>query len=206
MIIQFGRKCKYFFVAIRLSCGIIRIGKGAGAVYKGLELSAAEEFVLRELDGAGTEYVRLTHAAAETMELCRGIGAEYGAAHCKNLLLTDKHGRRFFLLMMEPEKPYRTSEVSRKLGSTRLSFASEEQLMSVLGLTPGSVSVLGLLNPCARAAYREGRLALAVDGELLKRERICVHPNINTATLVMNTGELFDLLQKEGIVPVIADI
>lgn len=162
--------------------------------------------VLTALDEAGVGYVRLTHPEASTMELCRGIGEEYGAEHCKNLFLTNKRGTRFYLLLMDAAKPYRTSEVSRKLGSTRLSFGTEEQLESVLGLRQGSVSALGMINPCARSAYEAGVLGVAIDSDLLKRERICVHPNINTSTLVLYTRDLVGFLEKSGITPVFPDI
>ena len=158
------------------------------------------------LERAGVEFVRLTHPAASTMELCRGIGEEYGAAHCKNLFLANKHGTHFFLLLMEAEKPYRTSDVSKKLGSTRLSFGTPEQLWAVMGLKQGSVSALGLVNPCTREAYAEGKLEVAVDSDLLKREKLCVHPNVNTSSLVVGTADLMRFLEKEGFTPKITDI
>ena len=169
--------------------------------------TAPEELrVLAALDEAGIDYVRLTHPEASTMELCRGIGEEFGAEHCKNLFLANKHGTRFYLLLMDASKPYRTSEVSRRLGSTRLSFGSEEQLHRILGLRQGSVSALGMLNPCAREAYEAGVLRVAIDSGLMKRERICVHPNVNTSTLVVQTRDLVGFLEKMGITPIFTDI
>ena len=157
------------------------------------ELAAAE--ALRRY---GVEFIRIKHAPADTMELCRGIGAEYGARHCKNLFLTNRSGNEFHLLLMDPEKPYRTSEVSKKLGVSRLSFGTPEQLMAVLGLTPGCVSILGMLNECAAQAYAAGRLHIAIDEDVLKWERICVHPNTDTATFVVKTAELVRLLYDMG--------
>ena len=162
--------------------------------------------VLKMLDEAGVPYVRLTHPAADTMELCRGIGEEYGARHPKNLFLANKHGTGFFLLMMDAAKPYRTSIVSKKLGSTRLSFGSPEQLGEVLGLKQGSVSVLGMVNECALKAYREGKLHAAIDRDVLEREYILVHPNDNRASLVIKTAELMRFLEGMGIAPTVLDI
>lgn len=154
---------------------------------------------IRALADAGVEFIRLTHPAADTMELCRGIGAEYGASHCKNLFLVNKRGDRFCLLLMAPDKPFRTSEVSKALGVTRMSFASPDQLKEVLGLEPGCVSVMGLVNECAKKAYAEGRLFIAIDEELLSREHICVHPNTDKATLVIETKGLIRLLEHLGL-------
>lgn len=151
------------------------------------------------LEKAGVSFIRLTHGRANTLELCCGIGSEYGASHCKNLLLTNRAGNSFWLLLMDAEKPYRTSDVSKKLGVSRLSFASPEQLKAVLGLEPGSVSVMGMVNECAMEAYRDGRLRLAIDADILKRERLCVHPNTDTATLVVSVSELIRFLGSLGI-------
>lgn len=174
------------------------IGRGCPAAEQGL--SPEETAPIAALDALGIEYVRVSHPAASTMELCRGIGEAYGARHCKNLFLTNRSGNNFHLLLMDGDKPYRTSEVSKKLGVSRLSFGTAEQLESVLGLAPGSVSVMGLVNACAKKTYAEGALHIAIDSELLKRERICVHPNVNTATLVLRTEDLLRFLNELGYV------
>ncbi|MCR5808560.1 MAG: prolyl-tRNA synthetase associated domain-containing protein [Clostridiales bacterium] len=161
------------------------------------------EACLRE---AGVDFIRIEHAKANTMELCRGIGAEYCASHCKNLLLVNRSGTEFHLLLMEPDKPYRTSEVSKKLGVSRLSFASPEQLRETLCLEPGSVSILGMTNECAEELYKKGRLSIAIDSDLLKRDRICVHPNADTATLVLSVKELMRFLEFRGFSAAVVDI
>lgn len=150
------------------------------------------------LEARAIPYALLRHAPASTMELCEGIGAELGARHCKNLFLSNKHGTNFFLFLMDPDKPYRTSVVSRLLGSTRLNFGSDEQLGSVLGARRGSVSIMALTGPKARRAYEEGRLHIAIDSSLLKNERICVHPNDDTATLVLRTQDLLGFVSGMG--------
>ncbi|MBR3487054.1 MAG: prolyl-tRNA synthetase associated domain-containing protein [Clostridia bacterium] len=159
---------------------------------------SAERPALEALENAGIDYIRISHPQAVTMELCRGIGAEFGAAHCKNLFLTNKRGDDFRLLLMDPEKPFRTSEVSRALGVTRMSFASEESLGRVMGLVPGAVTVMGLVNASAKKAYEEGRLHIVIDEDLFKRERICVHPNHSGASLVLKTEDLPKLIRSLG--------
>ena len=200
-------------LAGRLGIKEIRRNTGSrtvrGGTYDGLTFELdREEFArlpepeelapLRALDELGIHYVRIAHPPANTMELCEGIGGEYGARHCKNLFLTNRGGNNFFLLLMSPDKPYRTSDVSKKLGVSRLSFASAEQLKTVLGLAQGSVSVMGMVNDSAKAAYLEGRLHIAIDADLLERPSICVHPNTNTATLVLSTADLIRFLNELG--------
>lgn len=165
-----------------------------------------ERKAIAALDQAGVPYVRIAHPAASTMELCRGIGEEYGAAHCKNLFLTNKRGTLFYLLLMDPDKPFRTSEVSRKLGVTRMSFGGPEMLREIMGLEQGSVTVLGLVNDCAKEAYREGRLRVAVDSSLFEREKLCVHPNTNTASLVIASADIKRFLDTLGIAYSTVDI
>lgn len=163
------------------------------------QLSEPEIKPVEALEKAGIPFIRLTHPAAYTMELCRGIGAEYGARHCKNLFLANKHGTRFFLYLTDPDKPYRTSEVSRRLGSTRLSFGAAEQLSLVLGARQGAVSVMALTNECAKENNRKGVLTVAVDEAILSWERLCVHPNTDTATLVITPKDLIRFLEYYGI-------
>ena len=161
-------------------------------------MAESERKAIAAVESIGAWYLRLTHPAASTMELCRGIGEEYGARHCKNLFLANKAGNNFFLLLMDPDKPYRTSDVSKKLGSTRLSFGTAEQLSAVLGSAPGCVSVLALVNECAEKAYSEGRLHIAIDTALLSNERICVHPNTSGSTLVMRTEDVLKFIRSGG--------
>ena len=160
--------------------------------------------VCRALDELGIGFFLLTHPRANSMELCRGIGEEYGAKHCKNLFLTNRGGNVFRLLMMEADKPFRTSAVSRSLGVSRMSFASAEQLKEVLGLEPGCVSVMGLLN--AGSSGKAYDLSVAIDKDLLRKERICVHPNIDTATLVVNTRDVLKFIDLMGFSVTFIDI
>ena len=161
---------------------------------------------IETLNKLGINYVRLIHEPANSMELCVGIGREQNAEHCKNLFLTNRSGNRFYLVMMEANKPYRTSDVSKKLGSSRLSFGSPAQLHDIMGLEPGSVSVLGLVNDCAKKAAVEGRLSAAIDRTLIERENICVHPNVNTRTLVIKTADILRFIERSGCSLQIIDI
>lgn len=95
-------------------------------------------------------FTRYEHAAALTMADCAHIGGDIGAHHCKNLFLTNRQQTDFYLLMLEPDKQFRTAEVSKQLGVSRLSFATPELLHEKLGLIPGAVSPLALCHGEAR--------------------------------------------------------
>lgn len=151
-----------------------------------------EKPVLEFLTKAGIEYDRFEHPAAASMEECAFVAQAAHAFHCKNLFLTNKRGTEFYLVLLARNKRFVTSVVSKLLGSTRLSFASDEQLYSVLGLTPGSVSAAGLLNDAAR------RVHVAIDRDILREKRMLIHPNVNTASLSLAPDDLLRFLGLLG--------
>lgn len=146
--------------------------------------SAREMAAYDFLDGLAIPYRRADHEAADTMEACLAIEAELGAPICKNLFLCNRQKTDFYLLLMPGDKPFKTKELSGQLGVARLSFASGEDMEALLGLTPGSVSVLGLIND------KEGRVRLLVDRDLLAADEIACHPLLNTSTLAFSTDDL----------------
>ena len=104
------------------------------------------------LDSLGVEYGRVDHEAAMTMEACDEIdrvlseGAEEPVAICKNLFLCNRQATEFYLLLIPGDKPFKTKYLSAQIGSSRLSFAKPEAMQEYLDITPGSVSVMGLMN------------------------------------------------------------
>ena len=98
------------------------------------------------LDRLGISYQRVDHDAAMTMEACAAIDEALEAAICKNLLLCNRQCTDFYLLMIPGGKPFKTKELSRQIGSSRLSFADGSYMEQFLDITPGSLSVLGLMN------------------------------------------------------------
>lgn len=146
--------------------------------------SAREMAAYDFLDGLDIPYRRADHDAADTMEACVAIEKELGAPICKNLFLCNRQKTDFYLLLMPGDKPFKTKELSGQLGVARLSFASGEDMEAMLGLTPGSVSVLGLIND------KQGRVRLLIDRDLLAQELVACHPLLNTSTLSFTTKEL----------------
>lgn len=99
------------------------------------------------LDSLGIAYERVDHEAAFTMEACAAIDKVlYPAVVCKNLFLCNRQQTDFYLLMIRDDKKFKTKEISKQIGSARLSFAPEEYMEKFLDITPGSVSVMGLMN------------------------------------------------------------
>lgn len=139
------------------------------------------------LDGLGISYQRIDHEAAMTMEACAAVDDALGATICKNLLLCNRQCTQFYLLLLPGDKPFKTKELSKQIGSSRLSFASAEHMQEYLDITPGSLSILGLMND------KENRVQLLIDEDVLSGEYIGCHPCINTSSLRLRTQ---DLIQK----------
>ena len=138
------------------------------------------------LDSLAVEYQRIDHEAAMTMEACEAIDEALGATICKNLLLCNRQCTVFYLLLTPGEKVFKTSELSKKIGSSRLSFAKGEYMEQFLDITPGSLSILGLMND------RENHVSLLIDEDVLKGEYIGMHPCINTSSLKIKTADLME--------------
>jgi len=143
------------------------------------------------LDSLGIEYERVDHSAAETMEVCLEIDKALGAMICKNLFLCNRQQTEFYLLMIPGDKVFKTKELSSQIGSARLSFANADHMQEFLDITPGSVSVLGLMNDT------QNRVRLLVDEDILKDEYVGCHPCINTSSLKIKTEDVFGKLIKQ---------
>lgn len=136
------------------------------------------------LDSLGVDYQRVDHEAAMTMEACEIIDQTLQATTCKNLLLCNRQNTVFYLLLMPGDKPFKTKELSAQIESSRLSFAAPEYMEEYLDITPGSLSVLGLMND------KENHVQLLIDEDVLQGEYIGFHPCINTSSLRLKTQDL----------------
>lgn len=139
------------------------------------------------LDKLHIPYEGVDHDVAPTIEACRAIEEELGILPCKNLFLRNRQKTTFFLLLMPGDKRFLTKDLSSQLNISRLSFAEPEFMEEFLNLTPGSVSVLGLMND------RDWDVDLLIDKELLDNEYLGCHPCMNTSTLKIKTE---DILKK----------
>lgn len=141
------------------------------------------------LDKLGIQYQRIDHEAAMTMEACEEIDHALGdnTTICKNLFLCNRQETDFYLLLMPGDKPFKTKDLSAQIQSARLSFAKPEYMEKYLDITPGSVSVLGLMNDS------EKKVQLLIDEDVMKEPYFGCHPCINTSSLKFTTE---DLMQK----------
>lgn len=146
------------------------------------------------LDGLNIEFERVDHDPAMTMEICAEIDKVLGATICKNLFLCNRQQTDFYLLMMPDDKPFKTKNLSQQIGSSRLSFATAEHMEKYLNITPGSVSLLGLINDT------ENKVTLLIDEDVLKAEFFGCHPLINTSSLKIKTSDL-----TEKIIPALGN-
>ena len=154
----------------------------------------AEEKCYDLLDSLGIEYARVDHEAAMTMEDCRLSAELLGTMLCKNLFLTNRQKTKFYLLLMPWDKEFRTKDLSAQIASARLSFAGEELMGELLGVTPGSVSVLGLMND------KEKQVHLLIDSDVLQCEDFACHPCRNTTSIAFPLRDLTDkLLPSLGV-------
>ena len=139
------------------------------------------------LDSLGIEYERVDHEATETMEACAEVDAVLApAVICKNLFLCNAQKTKFYLLMIRGDKKFKTKEISSQINSSRLSFAPSEYMEEFLQITPGSVSVMGLMND------RNNHVKLLVDEDVLKGELFGCHPCINTSSIRLKVLDVFE--------------
>lgn len=138
------------------------------------------------LDKLEIHYQRLDHSALPTIEACREVDILLETDVCKNLFLCNAQKTDFYLLLLPGDKKFRTAVLSKQIGSARLSFAEPEFMEKFLDITPGSVSVMGLMND------KDHRVRLLIDREVLSREYFACHPCINTSSLKFKTSDLVD--------------
>ena len=138
------------------------------------------------LDRLGVEYERIDHEPAMTMEDCKEVDQLLEAVICKNLFLCNRQKTAFYLLMIPDTKVFHTKDLSAQIWSARLSFAKPEYMEEFLDITPGSVSVMGLMND------KEHRVRLLIDEDVLDGEYIGCHPCINTSSIRFKVKDLVE--------------
>ncbi len=142
------------------------------------------------LDKLRIKYFRTDHGRADTMEACYEIDKVLDATICKNLFLCNRQKTEFYLLMMPGDKPFKTKEITSQLGCSRLSFASEDDMVKYLDIYPGAVSVMGLMNDIGN------KVQLVVDSDILKGEYIGCHPCVCTSSMKIKTADIMDVFLK----------
>ncbi len=149
-----------------------------------------KDLVIKTLDELHITYRWVDHPAvftvAESVQLIKG------KKPIKNLLLKEKGGDRKVLVIMAGDQKLDTKMVAQKLNSRKLHFADSETLLATLGVSPGAVSVFGLLNKGAMG------VEVVLDKRLLDEKELGFHPNENTATIFIPSSALIDILKHTG--------
>lgn len=148
--------------------------------------SETEMKVYDLLDALGIPYEGVDHEAAATVACLEAVDRALGIVICKNLFLCNAQKTSFYLLMMPGDKVFRTKELSKQINSSRLSFADAESMARLLGLRPGAVSVLGLMND------RERRVRLLIDRDVVRHEYLGCHPCVNTSSLKLLMADVLE--------------
>ena len=143
------------------------------------------------LESKGIVYEIREHHAVYTVEEAAALNLPYPEAAAKNLFLRDDKKKNFYLLVARDDASVNLKELREKIGSRPLSFASPQLLDEILGLIPGSVTPLGILND------EERRVEILLDSAF-EEKRIAMHPNENTATLWMQEEDLAGIVREHG--------
>ena len=148
-------------------------------------MNDAAKQVFARLDELGIPYDFITHEPVFTMQECALREAELRAVTAKNYFLATKHRDRFYLCIVRPDARFKSVDISRQIGSTRLNFAPEEHMLRLLKVHPGAVSPMGLIFDA------QNEVQLLADEELTRLPRIAFHPCDNTMTLAMAAEDFF---------------
>ena len=158
-------------------------------------MMTSEQEFLGFMDANQFACQRIEHPAVFTCAEADLYHAGVDAVSTKNLFLCDKKGRRFFLAVTSCEKSVKLDNLSLQLNSPHLRFGSEENLMRLLGVTRGSVTMMGLANDT------EHQVELWVDEEIWQGQNFLCHPLVNTATLILSKSELERFFTLTGHAP-----
>ena len=164
-------------------------------------VSYRKQEIYRLLSENGVWHEITEHKAVYNMDEVADIDLPYPEAECKNLFVRDKKKREYYLISVKGDKRVNLKKFREKYNTKPLGFASEDDLMNILGLIPGAVTPLGLLNDT------DGKVILYLDQDFFKGEHLIgVHPNDNTATVWMKTDDLTDIIRTHGNNVVITDL
>lgn len=153
------------------------------------------------LEQLAVPFIRIDHGVTATIDSCLEVEKILNIEICKNLFLCNSGKTSFYLLMMPGNKKFKTAELSRQIQTSRLSFAPPRYMEEFLDITPGSVSVLGLMND------HNNRVQLLIDRDILNQDAIGCHPCINTSSLKIQLKYLIDkILPFIKHEPVIVDL
>lgn len=158
-----------------------------------MEILENEQKIYDKLDELGIEYSVIEHEPVYTAAELESIKDRTHGIHCKNLFLRNAKGNKYYLITAEDNAEVDIKDVKEKIGSTRLSFASPERLMKVLGLTPGSVNPFSLINDTEKV------VTFYLDKNVMNGEDLNFHPNVNYKMVTISLDGLKKYLASMGV-------
>ncbi|NLB33061.1 MAG: prolyl-tRNA synthetase associated domain-containing protein [Tissierellia bacterium] len=168
---------------------------------------SSTDFLQKEIDTydvlekLNIQYSGVHHQEAMTIESLEEVDKFLGVRACKNLFLCNSQKNKFYLLIMPGDKKFVTKNLSKQINSARLSFANGSFMEELLNITPGSLSIFGLIFD------QEHKVNLIIDKDALKEEYVGFHPCVNTTTLTIKTSDLTEkFLPYTGHVPAVVEI
>jgi len=149
-----------------------------------------ELYELLEKLGISFEYHE--HPPVATIEDAKIHWRDFNSGRCKNIFFRNHKGNRHYLVILEHLRQLNIRDLEQRLKQGKLTFASDQRLKNYLGVEPGSVSPFGLIND------KDHHVHLFIDEKLDEYERLSFHPNINTASLVVNKSDFLKFLRYMG--------
>jgi len=162
-------------------------------------MSATRDELFARLAELGIETTTHEHPPLHTVEESRALRGAIAGAHTKNLFLKDKKGALWLISTLE-DTPVDLKTLHRQLGSARLSFGKPELMREVLGVEPGSVTPLALINQSAQ------QVQFVIDSRLLEHETLNFHPLVNTATTSIAPDDFLKFVHACGHKPLRLDV
>jgi len=144
------------------------------------------------LDKLGISFEYREHPPVATIEEATRHWKGIDAGRCKNIFLRNHKGNRHYLVILEHLRDLNMRDLEQRLKQGKLSFASPERLKKYLGVEPGSVSPLGLVNDTDHHVH------IFIDNKLLSFERLSFHPNVNTASITISRDNLIRFIEYHG--------
>ena len=157
-----------------------------------LKCQITKKKVYQVLEELNINIERREHPAVYTCEEAEEFTGDMRGVHTKNLFLRNDKGNKHYLIVTKDNKTLNFKELEKKIGEKNMGFASKERLMKYLGLTPGGVSIFGLINDKTNA------VKLILDLSILENEYIISHPNVNTATVSLSVDDLRKFIKWSG--------
>ncbi|NMB56023.1 MAG: prolyl-tRNA synthetase associated domain-containing protein [Leptolinea sp.] len=157
-----------------------------------MPISSEETKILQTLEDLQIPYQRYEHPPVATVKEAEQYSDLHPGAHCRNLFLRDKPGKKHYLVILRIETEVNLNKLARAFKSGRLSFASNERLYRFLGVLPGAVSPFGLVHDI------DHEVMVILDHTILEADTAGFHPNVNTATIVVKVTDLLHFLDVMG--------